>query len=108
MYLIFSHNFDLTAKRKLGINDNEVITIYSEADGTEIDEDTFPEVEPESTLICAVGNETWLPREMLANATATTTVSTMSLTIDSNPASGSVTAQQLPTKIDFMKRVDKG
>ena len=95
MYLIFSHNFDLTAKRKLGISDTEVITIYTEADGTEIDEDTFPEA------YCAVGNETWLPREMLANATATTTVSTtasMSLTTDSNTGSGSVTAQQLPTK----------
>ena len=81
MDLIFSHNFDLTAKRKLGISDNEVITIYTEADGTEIDEDSFPEVKAESILICAVGNETWLPQEMLANATTTTVSTTASMSL---------------------------
>ena len=31
------------------------MTVYTEDDGTEIDEDTF------SAFICAVGNENWSP-----------------------------------------------
>ena len=33
------------------------MTVYTEDDGTEIDEDTFSAFDPGSTFICAVGNE---------------------------------------------------
>ena len=44
------------------MSEDEVIKVYTEDDGTEIDEDTFSEVEQGSTFICAKGDETWLPR----------------------------------------------
>ena len=37
------------------------MTVYTEDDGTEIDEDTFSAFDPGSTFICAVGNENWSP-----------------------------------------------
>lgn len=84
------------AKRKLGIDSDEV-TIYTEADGTEIDVDSFSEIEAGSILICAVGDETWVP----AHGTATTTVSTVvstSMTVYSNRTSTCSSDPQLSTE----------
>ena len=88
--------YGITAKRKLGIDSDEV-TIYTEADGTEIDVDSFSEIEAGSILICAVGDETWVP----AHGTATTTVSTVvstSMTVDSNRTSTCSSDPQLSTE----------
>ena len=49
------------AKRKLEISDEKEVIVYTEDDGTEIDEDTFSAFDPGSTFICAVGNENWSP-----------------------------------------------
>ena len=49
------------AKRKLEISDEKEVTVYTEGDGAEIDEDTFSIFDPGSTFICAVGNENWSP-----------------------------------------------
>ena len=95
MYLRLSY-FCVTAKRKLGISNDENITIYTEADGTEIDEDSFPELEAGCILVCAEKNEVWLPPEIPATVTAAASMSTtasMSLTVDSNAASSSVSTQ---------------
>ena len=37
------------------------MTVNTEVDGTEIDEDTFSAFNPGSTFTCAVGNENWSP-----------------------------------------------
>ena len=41
------------------------MTVYTEDDGTEIDEDTFSAFDPGSTFICAVGNKNWLPAKKI-------------------------------------------
>ena len=63
MHILFYY----LAKRKLEIS-HEKITVYSEVDGTEIDEDTFPELEPGTVMIIAKGDETWVPQNLTTTA----------------------------------------
>ena len=60
-FSIFVCPIKFIAKRKLEISNEKDVTVYTEDDGTEIDEDTFSAFDSGSTFICAAGNETWLP-----------------------------------------------
>ena len=89
--IFFSIVIKTLAKRKLEIDEKKNITVYTEADGTEIDSDTFSELESGSIFICADENETWLPEVPQEERVAETASSTMEVKTSQSSESISIT-----------------
>lgn len=66
--------------------------MYTENDGTEIDEDAFPEIEAGCTLICAKKNEVWLPPEKETASNNMSATASMAMTSTGSDSTINITS----------------
>ncbi|KXJ27527.1 hypothetical protein AC249_AIPGENE7573 [Exaiptasia diaphana] len=82
--------------------DTEEIKVFTE-DGTEIDEETFIEMEPGSTFICAAGNQTWSSQEAQTSTESVTSSASGTMILPSSKNLGSVQRTIIQTSDGSLK-----
>lgn len=71
---VFSCSVKSLAKKKLGINEEQDVILFTEEDGTECDEETFDAFNAGTTFVCAFENQNWLPRSATASSIEVKTI----------------------------------